>query len=124
MEHTICFFEIPVGDSEAARAFYQRLFEWRFSEADTGGDRPYLFIQPSQRADALSGGLVPRLSEDHHPTVYVQVASIEEMLPRAEQAGATVLAGKTPLPGLGWVAVILDPDRNPVGLFQPAETEP
>ena len=123
MENTICFFEIPVQDGVAARAFYERLFGWRFSEVKAGEGRTYLFIHPSERADALSGGLVPRLDPQHQPTIYVEVASVDEMLSQAEQAGATVIARKTDLPGLGSIAAIRDPDGNALGLFQRADED-
>jgi len=116
MDNTICFFELPAEDIEAAKAFYGELFSWAIEPSPSGN---YLFIHPSQeRRDALGGGLVPRAGEEHRPTVFVAVESIDATLARAEQLGAKILLGKKSISGCGHTATIVDPQGNTIGLYQ------
>jgi uncharacterized protein len=52
------------------------------------------------------------------PNVYIDVASIEETLSRAQLLGGGVAVPKTALPGMGSYAFIKAPDGNLIGLFE------
>ena len=52
---------------------------------------------------------------------YVDVASIDTALETATKLGAQVALPKTPVPGVGEVAVILDPQGNICGLWERAK---
>ena len=49
---------------------------------------------------------------------YIEVSSIEEALAAAERTGGSVKEPKSEIPGLGWFAVVIDPEGSEVGLFQ------
>ena len=54
---------------------------------------------------------------------YVDVASIDASLERAANLGAKVALPKTPVPGVGAVAAIIDPQGNICGLWEQAEDQ-
>jgi len=49
---------------------------------------------------------------------YVNVKSLENTIDQARKLGATVMKEKTPVPGMGWFAIIADPQGNPFGIWQ------
>jgi len=51
---------------------------------------------------------------------YVDVASIDATIATASKLGAQVALPKTPVPGVGAVAAIIDPQGNICGLWEQA----
>ena len=49
---------------------------------------------------------------------YVDVASVDASIEKATALGATVALPKTPVPGIGAIAAIIDPQGNIFGLFE------
>jgi len=67
------------------------------------------------------GGMMKRQMPQHMPTNYVQVESVADYLAKAVALGAREIVGKTEIPNVGWFAVLLDPQGNPLGLFEMME---
>lgn len=120
MASTICHFEIPADDLQAAGEFYGALFGW--SVAPAGPD--YMLIRTSEQPGALGGALFRRsgpAAEGEVPrgvTLYAVVESVEEAASKLEKLGGKVLSPKAAVPGMGWTAVGQDPQGNAIGLFQ------
>lgn len=110
----ITHIDIPVADSQAARTFYGDLFGWNFM--DIPGFEGY----PMWRApnDVSGGGLAPRGDGFTHPRSYVEVDSIDEVLEKVRTGGGTVQMERTAITDTSWFAVFLDPDGNPIGLYE------
>jgi predicted enzyme related to lactoylglutathione lyase len=51
---------------------------------------------------------------------YADVASIDTTIEKATNLGATVALPRTPVPGVGAVAAIVDPQGNVCGLWERA----
>lgn len=117
MENTICHFEIPADDLEAARSFYGALFSWSLEPAPNLGDA-YLFIRTSQTPGAVAGGLVKRSDVQPGVTLYFTVSDVEESARKVEALGGKIVIPKTALPTIGWAVVARDPAGNSLGLFQ------
>jgi hypothetical protein len=113
----ICYFELPADDTGRARKFYGELFCWQF-ESMTMGDTPYWTIKTP---DGISGGLMSRQQQGQQPVMYVQVENVDETLDSARSMGSNVLLDKTAVPAMGWFALLQDPDRNAIGLWQTDE---
>jgi uncharacterized protein len=116
MENTICHFELPADDLDAARSFYSSVFGWTITPAPNL-EGEYLFIQTSSQPGALGGGLLKR-REQRQPAVYVLVESVEETGKRIEELGGQILKPKAAIPTLGWAVTAQDPQGNTIGLFQ------
>ena len=116
MDHIICHFEIPADNVEALAGFYAELFGWKVAPAPGFDD--YWFVQTSGEPGALGGGMVSRQLPAQGIMNYVLVEDVAVYAERAQSLGATVLVPKTEIPGMGWFAVLMDPQSNCIGLFQ------
>jgi hypothetical protein len=120
----VIHFEIHASKPQALIAFYTSLFGWKFQQ---WGHVEYWQVEtgPSDQA-GINGGLVPRRgtsSVDGQAVnafvCTVQVTSLDETFSQALALGATVTLPKMPIPGVGWLAYVKDPDANLLGLMQP-----
>ncbi len=66
----------------------------------------------------INGGITQKMSPDHRPINYVFVESVSDYVAKAQKLGGTVLMDKTPIPGMGYFAQVMDPQGNYFGLFQ------
>lgn len=120
-------FEIHASDPERVQAFYRELFGWRFQQ---WGDQDYwaVFTESENESAAepgINGGLLLRQGEDpapsQQPNAWVCTVSVDDCkayLNAALRLGATEALPLSPVPGIGWVAYILDPAGNVVGLME------
>jgi predicted enzyme related to lactoylglutathione lyase len=104
--------EIEARDAERQRAFYGALFNWPV------GDGPIMSIP------AGLGGPEPgpaghiRQGDRSGVTLFVQVRDLAASLERAAELGGAVVLEPFDLPGQPTLAVITDPEGNPVMLVQ------
>ncbi len=117
MKGHICHIEIPGDNLGTLQKFYSGLFEWDFGKMP--GDVEYYGIKTGE--DKPSAGMMPRQDPGQTETFYVCVDSVEEALDRAKVEGATVIVPKSAVKGMGWYAVLLDPQKNLFGLWQSDE---
>lgn len=110
----LCHFELMSNDPARCKRFYGDLFGWEFDDTSMP---EYTMINTGSEP---GGGLMQRPEQAPCPAlnVYFMVEDIDATLTKAGVAGAQVCVPKTPIPGTGWFAMILDPEGIPVGLFQ------
>jgi len=114
MKNPICHLEIPGDKVGPLLSFYHDLFEWDFQAF--GGPMEY-HIAAHEEGDTAPA--IMARQDPQQPTVfYVCVDSIDESLGRADKLGSTVIVPKTAVPGMGWFAVLMDPEKNAFGLWQ------
>ena len=127
MDHTIVHFEIPADDPERAAEFYRELFGWDIKkfEGSVAGGMEYWVVQtvptgPDGRPDrpGVNGGLMRRMYPNQPPVNYINVENVDEAVSRAEQLGAKILMGKTPVPGMGWFAQLNDLEGNLIAVWE------
>ncbi|MEW6110598.1 MAG: VOC family protein [Thermodesulfobacteriota bacterium] len=122
MANHVCHFEIPADDIGALKGFYGGVFGWSFERMP--GDMEYHLIKTTEASQCgtsggdVCGGIMLRQDPHQGPTNYICVDSIDESLEKAHAAGATDIVGKSAVPKMGWFAVLLDPQKNPFGLWQ------
>jgi len=106
--------EFPADDPERAMRFYEAVAGWTFSTTEGMPDY-WLF-----RSGEGYGGAVGRRGVSASPSlrIYVEVDSVDAALAAAERTGGTTKEGKTPIPGMGWFAVVTDPEGSEIGLFE------
>jgi uncharacterized protein len=114
MGNTLCFFEIPGDDLEALKTFYGQMFDWGFEKVP--GEFRYFSIETGD--EKIKGGLTARQDAGHTPVNYVKVDSVQASLDKAKTLGATIVVPRKPVPGIGWYAVLTDPQGNRVGLWE------
>lgn len=116
MAHRVVHFEIPADDVESLAGFYRELFGWKIERAPMEMD--YWLIETGPEGEGINGGMMRRQMPEQGPVNYVSVESVEEYTSKAAQLGAMVIMPKQPVPGVGYVSVVLDPQRNMIGMFQ------
>jgi uncharacterized protein len=124
-KNAVAHFEIYADDPDALQRFYSELFDWTMQPV-AGMD--YRFIQtvdtdpqgmPTQPG-GINGGMAKR--PDGYKTRawmnYVNVESLDTSVARAQQLGARVMRARTPVPGMGWFAMLTDPQGNEFAMWQ------
>ena len=76
--------------------------------------------QMPKEPGAINGGLTKRQMPQQALTNYVQVESVDQYLTKAKLLGANVVVEKTPIPGMGAFAVLVDPQGNQLGIWENA----
>lgn len=115
MSHPVAFFEVVSDDAPRAQAFYADLFGWTV-ETDEDG---YGLVDTGAGEAAVTGGIGPSMAPgDTGVKIYVRTDALEDTIAHAERLGSTVYLAPMDLPGgYGRIAVVSDPDGNPVGLW-------
>ena len=119
MPNTIQHFEIPADDVERAKAFYHKLFGWKFESYPSAPGQEYFMVMAKDGDTGINGGLMKRQMPGQPFTNYVTVDSIDRMLSAVQAAGARIALPKQEIgQGMGWIAGFLDPENNLIGLHQ------
>jgi predicted enzyme related to lactoylglutathione lyase len=129
MSHPIVHFELWSPNPEAASKFYSTLFGWKINYTpalsywliDTGAA-----MGAGGSAGGINGGM---FKPEQGPlpaklTFYIGVDDIGAYIRKAVEAGAKVLVPESEIPGVGWSAIVLDPDERAIGLFKPLAMQP
>ena len=106
--------EFPADDPERAQKFYGAVAGWEFGTMPEFPDY-YLF----RSAEGYGGAIGKRdVSVGHNLRIYIEVASMDAALAASAENGGTTKEPKQEIPGMGWFAVVTDPEGSEVGLFQ------
>ena len=119
----VVHFEIPFDDKARAMTFYGEVFGWKLTDMP---DMDYVMAETvpvneqrmPKEPGAINGGLFKRPREAPAPTIYVEVASIDQAVRKAESNSGRLVTPKTPIPGMGAYARISDTEGNIIGLFE------
>jgi predicted enzyme related to lactoylglutathione lyase len=114
----IHWFEIPVTDIDRAQRFYETLFARPMRREQMGPQTLAVFAYQGGIGGALlKSATAPAPSTDGN-LVYLNASpSLDAVLARAGELGATVLLPKLELPNaIGFIAQIVDCEGNRVGL--------
>ncbi|GAA4790936.1 VOC family protein [Actinomycetospora chlora] len=114
MGNPVVHFEIGGADGARSRRFYGELFDWSVETESHG------YGVVSTGSGAGIGGGIMQAPRGVRPwvTVYVQVEDLEKCLETAEELGGSRIMDPSPIGEMGDVAMIADPDGNPVGLLR------
>src|ERR671910_2352841 len=114
---TIVHLEIPAEYVERAKKFYSDLFGWKIGKwpGQTGGsDMEYWTITTTDDKGnkALGGGMMKRQGPQQPIINYIDVKSVDEYSSKVQQLGGKVHVPKMAVPGMGYLAVCLDTEKN------------
>ncbi len=119
----VIHFEIHATEPQALIDFYSGLMGWSFTKWEYA-DYWLVGTGPDDRP-GINGGLLPRrgpmAAEGQPVNSYVctaDVASVDESVAKATSLGGTIAVPRMPIPGVGWLAYVKDPDGNLFGLMQ------
>jgi predicted enzyme related to lactoylglutathione lyase len=125
MKNGVAHFEIYADDPDKLTRFYTELFDW---QAQKMPNMDYTFMKtvdtdpngmPTQPG-GINGGLIKRPAGYNTKAwvSYVNVESLEASLKRAQELGAKVMKPRSPVPGMGWFAMLIDPQGNEFAIWQ------
>lgn len=116
-------FEIHASNPQALIDFYRGLFGWSFKQWE-GGDYWLINTGPDDKP-GINGGLLPRRGDVPAPlaavnayVITVDVDNLDATVSAATGAGGTLALPRMPVPGIGWLAYLKDPDLNMFGVMQ------
>jgi len=112
----VIHFEIPADEPARAVRFYENVFGWQFRKWD--GPMEYWMVQTGADGPGIDGGLMKREQPGQPVTHVVGVDSVDATTKKVESAGGRVVAPKSAVPGVGWVAYYSDPENNVFGVMQ------
>jgi predicted enzyme related to lactoylglutathione lyase len=129
MYHTIVHFEIPATDVEKPKAFYEGMFGWKIFKVPMGGMEYWLiYTVPTDEKGMLlkpgvNGGMFQKQAQQEglKPVNYITIENIDKSLEQVGKLGGKILMSKQQVPTVGWVALVVDPEGNQVGLLQPEQ---
>ena len=115
---TIVHFDLPTGDLACARKFSGELFGWTF-QRPTGPLEYYLITTTGlDGSPGVRGVMGKRGAPDQRMMNYVGVPPVEQYLAKATALGASVVMPRTTVPFFGYLAVCVDTEGNPFGLWE------
>ncbi len=114
-DHAIAFVEVVSDGAERSKKFYAELFGWEIATDEQG----YGLVDTGAGEDAVHGGIGPSMAPgDTGVKFYVKTDDLEQTVRHARDLGSQTLLEPTALPGnYGRIAVVTDPDGNPLGLW-------
>ncbi|MEA2698371.1 MAG: uncharacterized protein QOI66_2642 [Myxococcales bacterium] len=124
-KNALSHFEIYADDPAALAKFYTSIFDWKIEAPP--GMAGYLLVRTVEtnqqgmatQPGGINGGIMKRPDAEAPPVInYVNVESIEQTAEHAKKLGAKVMKEKSPVPGMGWFAILTDPQNNPFALWQ------
>ncbi len=110
-------FEIAGADGARSQKFYADLFDWDVNVVEEMGN--YGLVMSPEGEPGIGGGIMQTPTGNPYLTIYVEVADLEATVDKAVALGGNKIMEPTPVPGVGLVSMVLDPDGNLVGVLQP-----
>jgi predicted enzyme related to lactoylglutathione lyase len=117
---TFCWVELSTTDTEAAKTFYGALLGWETEDSPVPGG-VYTMCKKGDAFVAAIQSLQEELRSQGHPPFwlsYVSVDSVDGAAARAEELGATVMAPPFDVMDVGRMAVIQDPGKAALALWE------
>lgn len=124
MANPVAHFEIYGDNPSKLSEFYKQAFGWQIDAVP--GMEYWMFrtVKTNEKGmptepGGINGGLMKRPTPDARAWVnYVTVTSLEAALKQVQGSGGQVLRPKSPVPKMGWFAIVADPEMNVFGIWQ------
>jgi predicted enzyme related to lactoylglutathione lyase len=114
--------ELMTRDLDRAKAFYADTLGWTFDPMTAGGGPTYWIIKIG---DEMVGGLFDISGHEFDPVqeswmAYIAVDDVDARVAKAVKAGAQVMKPAFDIPGVGRIAILLQPGGAAIGWMTPA----
>lgn len=125
MKNKVVFFEIPASDFKKAKAFYEKVFDWKVELWGDEGAMAYTTPVDQEHnptePGGINGGFYQRKSKTDQPSFGVETGSMDETLKAIEKAGGKVVTPKHSIGEWGFMADFADPEGNVITLWEKAK---
>jgi predicted enzyme related to lactoylglutathione lyase len=107
--------DLSTDDPTAAKAFYGRIFDWKFNEVPGMGGWSGIVV-----GKGVGGGIGGKNMPGQPTawTAYVEVKDVKQTIEKAQAAGANIMVPYMEVPGMGALGVFLDPQGASIGVWQ------
>lgn len=113
----VTYFDMGVDDAERAMRFYKKVFGWEFTKWD--GPFDYWLVMTGRSGEpGIDGGMARRGDPDTHITNFIAVASVDDAVARIRANGGAILQPRQSIPGVGYIAIFQDTEKNMLGILQ------
>jgi hypothetical protein len=125
MKNSVSHFEIYANDPDKLEQFYTSMFDWKVERIPHMDYRLIKTVETDDKGrptqtGGINGGLLKR--PEGYPgnawVNYVNVESLDASVEKAQKLGAKVTKPRAPVPGMGWFAMLIDPQGNHFALWQ------
>ncbi len=116
----VAWSELVTPDVDASRSFYTELLGWTSTPFGEGTEYE-VFDNEGESVAGMMKAKQPGMPAMWLP--YVAVEDINASLEKAKELGAKLCFGPAPIPDVGQIAVLTDPQGATFGLMQPEEGE-
>lgn len=115
MKNKLTHFAIHTDDTERAKKFYDKVFDWGFNSY---GQNDFMQIKNDKSENGeLIGAIQSRKYSPLSENIIgfecsIGVENIDDIIEKVKNNGGQVLMPKTEIPTVGWVAKFLDTEGN------------
>ena len=116
----IVHFEIPFANVDVIKNFYTKVFNWTFTKWE-GPEDYWLITTGKDTEPGIDGGLIPVMGEMGATKGMINTIDVDDLdqtLARVIANGGTEIMPKSPIPGVGWLAYVKDPEGTVIGMMQ------
>lgn len=122
MKNKVVFFEIPASNFPQAKAFYEKVFDWKVELWGDEGAMAYTTPvdkdQNPLEPGGINGGFYKRKSDRDQPSFGVETDDLDKTLAAIEKAGGKVMTPKHSIGEWGFMADFADPEGNVMTLWE------
>lgn len=113
----ISYLDFTADEPERAIRFYEKVFAWEFTKWD--GSLEYWQLKTGDQSEpGIDGGLAKRDKPSESLTPFINVDSVEKYSLLIEENDGKILQPRTAIPGVGYMAVFQDTEKNILGLME------
>jgi len=118
MPHPFCYVELHTTNTDEAKAFYSKLFEWKMNDMSMG-DQAYSMLDVGE---GTGGGITEKQCPDSPPAwlAYIMVDDLDQIVKQAKELGGEVVKERTEIPQMGSFSVLKDPQGAVFAVWQAA----
>lgn len=111
--------ELLTPDPSAVTQFYADVFGWSANTAPMPGMEYTVFSVPGGNENGIAGAMSPPMEMPSVWVVYFNVDDAAATVAEAEELGASVMMEATPMPGVGTLAALADPQGAMFSVMTP-----
>ena len=115
----IVHFDIAAADAARAIKFHESVFGWKFEKWNNPAMNYWLIT--TGEGPGIDGGMGLKAESEMPNMNTIGVDSVDATLEIVQKNGGKIISGKSPVPGVGWFAVIADTEGNLFGIMEEDE---
>jgi uncharacterized protein len=128
----VAHFEVYAVDMDKMQKFYETVFGWQIRDLGPQMGNYRMVTTGKDQVGAawpgINGGMNPRMGPPpaggkpvNAFVCTIQVDDLDAFIGKVANAGGSIAVPKMPIPGVGWLAYVKDPEGNIFGMMQPGQ---